>query len=268
MPKIKVQDIHFHYEIAGRGQPLLFIHSLGSSMRDWERQVPFFSRNHRVVTVDVRGHGQSDKPAGRYSIALFASDIAELIRLLGLGPTHVVGISMGGMIAFQMAVSTPELLKSLVIVNSGPEFILRGIRQKLPFLWRGLIIRFMGMRKMGEILGKNLFPQPEQEPLRRLITERWAQNDRKAYLNSLRAFNGWSVTDRLGDIRCPALILTADRDYTPVAYKEAYAAKIPFAKVVAISNSRHLTPLDQPDAFNQALEAFLANIIATAWIVK
>ncbi|MGA7877205.1 MAG: alpha/beta hydrolase [Desulfoferrobacter sp.] len=267
MPKLKVHDVDLYYESTGRGQPLLFIHGLGSSLRDWERQVPFFSRNHQVITLDVRGHGRSDKPLGRYSIQLFAADIAELIRLLGLAPVHIVGISMGGMIAFQMAVSKPELLKSLVVVNSGPEFVLHGIRQKLPFLWRRLIVRFMGMRKLGEILGKRLFPKPSQESLRRLIAERWAQNDRKTYLNSLRALNGWSVTNRLEDIRCPTLILTAEQDYTPPAYKEAYAARIPLARVLAIPDSRHLTPLDQPDAFNHALEAFLSSIIAPASIV-
>lgn len=256
MPKIKVQGIHIYYESTGRGQPLLFIHGLGSSLRDWENQVPFFSKKFEVVTVDLRGHGRSDKPPGRYSIPLFASDISELIRLLGLGATHVAGISMGGMIAFQMAVSSPELLKSLVVINSGPEFVLRGIRQKLPFLLRRLIVRFMGMQKMGEVLGKRLFPKPEQEELRRLIAERWSQNDKKAYLNSLRAMNGWSVLNRLGEIPCPTLILSADQDYTPAAYKEAYAAKIPLARVVVIPDSRHLTPLDRPDAFNLALEDF------------
>jgi len=268
MPRIKVHDINIYYESTGRGYPLLFIHGLGSSLRDWERQVPFFSRNYQVITLDVRGHGRSDKPLGRYSIPLFADDIAELIRLLDLGATHIVGISMGGMIAFQMAVTTPELMKSLAVVNSGPEFVLRGIRQKLPFLWRSLIVRFMGMHKMGEVLGKRLFPKPQQKPLRRLIAERWAQNDRNAYLNSLWALNGLSVTHLLGGIRCPTLILTADQDYTPVSYKEAYAAKIPESRVVVIPDSRHLTPLDQPDTFNHALEDFISSSIAPGSIAR
>jgi len=123
-----VGDIELYYDITGKGQPILLIHGLGSGARDWEMQVPLLSQYFQVVTVDVRGHGQSDKPPGPYSIPLFAADTIELIRSLDIAPVHVIGISMGGMIAFQVAVDAPEMVKSLVIVNSGPEFVLRSPR--------------------------------------------------------------------------------------------------------------------------------------------
>ena len=110
MPKVHVNDIALYYEIAGQGQPVLLIHGLGSSTRDWEYQTTAFSTHYRVVALDVRGHGQSDKPPGPYSIPLFTSDTAELMRSLELGPSHIVGISMGGMIAFQLAIDTPDLV--------------------------------------------------------------------------------------------------------------------------------------------------------------
>jgi pimeloyl-ACP methyl ester carboxylesterase len=72
MPTIPVNDTHLYYEIHGEGQPLLLIHGLGSSTRDWELQVPEFAKSHRVITFDLRGHGRSDKPAGPYSMAMFA----------------------------------------------------------------------------------------------------------------------------------------------------------------------------------------------------
>jgi len=226
MPRLRVGDIELYYEITGKGQPILLIHGLGSGARDWEMQAPFLSEKFQVVTVDVRGHGQSDKPPGPYSIPLFAADTIELIRSLDIAPVHIVGISMGGMIAFQVAVDAPEMVKSLVIVNSGPEFVLRSPRDIIRGLQRLLIVRLFGMRKMGEALSKRL----EHRELRRLFIERWAENDRQAYMNSMRAIVGWSVADRLGEIDCPTLVIAADQDYTPVSLKEAYVAKMPQAE--------------------------------------
>lgn len=258
MSKLHVRDIDLYYEIAGRGQPILFIHGLGSSSRDWEPQVAFFAKHYQVVTFDVRGHGQSGKPPGPYSIPLFATDTAELIKSLGIAPAHVVGISMGGMIAFQLAVSAADLVRSLVIVNSGPEFILRTFKERIGGLQRLLIVRLLGMRKMGQVLSKRLFPKPEHEELRRVFVERWAENDRRAYSDAMRAIVGWSVSDRLGDIRSPTLVIAADEDYAPVSLKEAYVAKIPQAELVVIADSRHATPAERPEQFNEALMAFLS----------
>jgi pimeloyl-ACP methyl ester carboxylesterase len=258
MPKIRIGGINLYYEMIGQGQPLLFIHGLGSSNRDWEKQAAFFSRDYLVVTFDVRGHGRSDKPPGPYSISLFANDTKELIKSLDLAPVHIVGLSMGGMIAFQLAASSPELLRSMVIVNSAPEFIIRTFRQRIELWKRLLVTRVLGMRKMAELLGRRLFPEPEQDELRRLIVERWGANDKQAYLHSLRALVGWSVADRLSDIRCPTLVVAADKDYTPVAFKKSYVSGIPDAELVVIADSRHATPLDQPNRFNEALAAFLS----------
>jgi len=258
MPTQRVCDIDLYYESTGEGQPLLFIHGLGSSARDWELQVAFFSPDYQVVTYDVRGHGRSDKPPGPYSTPLFADDTAELIRSLGIAPVHVVGISMGGMITFQLAVDAPELVKSLVIVNSAPELILHTLRDRLQFFQRLLIVRLVGMRKMGEVLGARLLPKPEHQDLRREFVERWAQNDKRAYLDSMRALVGWSVSARLSEIKAPTLVVAADKDYSPVSVKEAYVARMLHAELVVISDSRHATPVEQPAVFNEAVAAFLA----------
>lgn len=258
MPKLTVQDIDLYYEVSGQGQPLLFIHGLGSSTRDWERQAAFFSRHYQVIIFDLRGHGKSDKPPGPYSVQLFASDTARLIGSLGIGNTHVVGLSMGGMIAFQLALETPELVSSMVIVNSGPEFLVRTRKERLGLFKRFSIVRLLGMRQMGKVLAKRLLPKPEHSNLRRIFIERWAENNKRAYLDSLRAMVGWRVTQHLNAITCPVLVVSAAQDYTPVSYKEAYAAKMAKAELVVIPDSLHLTPVDQPDHFNEALLAFLS----------
>jgi pimeloyl-ACP methyl ester carboxylesterase len=258
MPTLRINDIDLYYEATGQGQPILFVHGLGSSTRDWQRQVAYFSPHYRAVTFDLRGHGQSHKPPGPYTIPLFASDSARLIESLDLAPAHVVGISLGGMVAFQLAVDRPELLRSLVIINSSPELVLRTLKERWQAFQRLLIVRLLGMRKMGQVLGQRLFPRAEHADLRRLFVERWAENDARAYLASFRAVLGWSVTDRLPELRIPTLVVAADQDYTPVAVKEAYVARMPQAELVVIEDSRHATPVEQPERLNQAIMAFLS----------
>ena len=257
MPIQHVQGIDLHYQIEGSGEPVLFIHGLGSSTLDWQPQVEALCGRFKTVTFDVRGHGRSSKPLGRYSIPQFAADTAALMRSLEIGPAHIVGLSMGGMIAFELALQHPGLVRSLVIANSAPEFVLRPWRERLLWLERRLVVRLLGMRKIGALLGARLLPKPEQQGLRQGFVARWAQNDRRAYAASMRALVGWSVAARLHEIKCPVLVIAADEDYTPIAAKQAYVSQMPQAELVVIEDSRHLTPVERPEAFNTALLAFL-----------
>jgi len=257
MPDIRIDNINLHYETAGQGQPLLFLNGLGMSVRDWERQVAYFSTSYRVITFDYRGQGSSDKPAGPYSIPLFCDDTVRLLMAANVWPAHMVGLSMGGMIAFQMAVSHPELLRSMVIVNSGPDLMQRTRVQKIEFLRRRFIVRVFGMRMMAKILADRLFPREGQESLRGEMAQRWAQNDKDAYNNTVKALRDWSVSKYLGEIRCPTLVISADQDNTPVKYKEQYVSRMPDARLAVIPNSRHYTPLDQPEIFNEIVAEFL-----------
>jgi len=253
----RLGDVEIYYEIHGRGDPLVFIHGLGSSVRDWQYQIEPFSQSYQVVAFDVRGHGQSAKPPGPYSIPLFAADAAALIRALGLIPAHVVGISMGGMIGLQLAVDAPDLVRSLVVVNAGPEMIVRTGRERWQIVQRQLIVRVLGMKKMGEVLGGRLFPKPEQGELRQLFAQRWAENDPRAYREAMKALVGWSVADRLEAIACPVLVVAADQDYTPVESKAAYVERLPRGELVVIEDSRHATPVEHPDQFNRVVSDFL-----------
>jgi len=257
MPDARIDNVTLHYETAGQGQRLLFLNGLGMSIRDWEKQVDYFSKSYQVITFDYRGQGGSDKPPGPYSIPLFHDDTVRLLRSIDAWPVHVVGLSMGGLIAFQMAVSHPEMLRSMVIVNSGPDLTRRTPGQKFELLKRRFIVRVFGMRVMAKIMAHRLFPEKGQENIRGEIAQRWARNDRKAYGNTIRALRDWSVLNHLGEIRCPTLVIAADRDYTPVSYKQYYVSRMPDAKLAVIANSRHFTPLDQPESFNATVAEFL-----------
>ncbi len=258
MPIVHANGIDQHYEVAGTGTPLVFIHGLGSSARDWEYQVPEFSRSYQVVTFDLRGHGQSGKPEGPYQIPMFAADAAGLFAALGLAPAHVVGISLGGAVALQFALDCPEQVKTLTIVNSGPSMGGTTEQAQQEIERRAAIVQQLGMRGMGQALSASLFPQPEHAALRATFVERWADNDPRAYVEATRSVLGWDVTGRLASVSCPTLIISADHDYTPVAAKEAYARLMPDARVVVIPEARHATPVERPAEFNAALAEFLA----------
>ncbi len=257
MPTLQLNDIGLYYEIIGEGAPLLFIHGLGSSIRDWEPQVDFFAERYKVILFDVRGHGKSSKPPGPYSIPQFAADTANLLEKLEVAPVHVVGISMGGMIAFQLAIDHPEMLKTLTIVNSSPEYIVRTFKARLQTWQRFLVIRIFGMRKIGEIISQRMFPKPEHAELRDVFVERWAENDPRAYRASMRAILGWSVMSHLGGIECPTLVVASDGDYTPVGEKESYTEQIPKGELSVIADSRHGVTVERPEEFNSVLESFL-----------
>ncbi len=125
---------------------------------------------------------------------------------------------------------------------------------------RWTLSRLLGLDTIAKALGRLLFPLPEQAELRAKVEERWPRNDKRAYLAALDAIIGWGVRERLARITCPTLVVTADRDYTPVAQKEAYVRELPDARLVVIEQSRHATPLDQPQRFNTTLLDFLNQV--------
>lgn len=264
MPYFDNDGCQLHYEDYGHGTPVLLIHGLGSSTLDWEFQIPVLSARYRVLALDVRGHGRSDKPRERYRMIDFADDVAALIEHLQLPPVHLVGISMGGMIGFQLGVDQPHLLRSLTIVNSAPEVKAHNLRERLEIAKRWLLARLLPLETLAKALGKLLFPRPEQAELRRKVEQRWPRNDKRAYLASLDAIIGWGVRERLQRITCPTLVISADRDYTPIEHKQAYVTELPDARLQVIDNSRHATPLDQPQRFNTVLLDFLGEVDGTA----
>lgn len=259
MPYTQVDGTKINYELKGRetGRPVVFLHGLGSSGRDWELQIPAFEGEYRIVLIDMRGHGKSDKPPGPYSVAQFATDTVAVLDHLGIKSADFVGLSMGGMIAFQLAVDYPERVRSMVIANSGPALVPQTLKQRFAVWMRFFIVRAMGMRKMGETLAPRLFTDAAQELERQTFIERWAENDRRAYLDAMRALIGWSVEERISAIKAPTLILASEQDYTPVSAKAAYVAKMSTARLKVIENAHHAVAVERPEAFNSTVLEFL-----------
>ena len=260
MPRVLLGDLNVYYEVYGEGEPLLLLHGLGSSTRDWQYQLDNFAQAYRVVTLDLRGYGQTDHPPGPYSIQQMSEDVFALVNYLEIPGFHLLGYSMGGAVALQFALDHASHVDKLIVVNSQPSFIPTGWRQKVEYRMRKTVVSVLGVRRLAPIIAKRLFPDPSQQALRDLLIDRYSQNDAHAYLATLDALAVWSVVSRLGDLHMPTLFITADHDYTSVQDKQRYVDQFPNARMVVVENSRHGTPLDQPEVFNSHVLDFLSSI--------
>lgn len=241
----------------GQGDPLLLLHGLGSRGTDWQPQIDSLGSEYRVLALDFPGHGDSEVFAGPISMAVLAEDALALLDHLGIDLVHVAGLSLGGMVALQILADSADRLRSITVINSGPGLASGRWRMQLLLVLRTLLIRGFGLRTLAKRIAPKLFPRADQQPLRARFLQSVAAADEKTYLNTLRAIGAFDVWRDIAGSSVPALILSADNDYTPVSYKSEYAATMGSAQLSVIENSGHASPMDQPDQCNTKIRAFL-----------
>lgn len=257
MPKISINSVTINYEVTGKGDPLLLLHGLGSNAQDWEVQISAFSKNYSVIAVDLRGHGLSDKPKGPYTIRQFADDCNQLLTELNIDRTHILGLSLGCAVGYELAIHYPELVHSFIGVNMGPSIGSKSLKGTFTAVKRILIVLFLGMRVMGKSIAKAVFPSPYQANLRQLLIESIAKNDRRSYINSMLALKDWSVVDELSSIQCPTLIVASEFDYSSIESKQVAVDAIPNAELCVVDGTRHVLPAEKPILFNEIVLTFL-----------
>lgn len=257
MPKVKIDGHHWYYEEYGQGPTLVFLHGLGACLQDWYAQKEALCLEYRVVLVDLKGHGLSDKPHEEYTIVKFAQEVQLLLEALNITTYTLVGWSMGGMIAMQMALNAPQKIKQLIVVNSGPNAQAHNLKLKLMVWGRNCLLSHFSMSWVAKMVAWNLFPEGHQGHLRHALIERFKANDPIVYDRCWQALFNWDVSDRLDSIMCPTLVVTADNDYTDIEHKRRYCRQLKQGVFKVISNSRHGTPIDQPEQLNQAIIHFL-----------
>ena len=263
VPTLALPDLELRYLEAGRGPALVLLHGLGGSGADWAPLVEAFRGRFRVLAPDSRGCGETRAlaaPHGPFTLPQLAGDVEALLEGLGTGPAHVVGWSLGGMVALQLAVQAPARVASLAVVNSGPDWRAKTPLQHLALKARGLATALLGPGTVAPPLARRLFPRPDQAALRRAYVARLAAADRRAYAALLDAFLGWSVEDRLPELAMPALVVASDGDYTSVASKEAWARGLPRGRLQVVEDSRHALPLEAPERLGAVLSEFLASL--------
>ncbi len=259
MPFAEVNGIRLRYETWGVGSiPVVFIHGLGSSAEDWFMQFGAFGRHFRCIAVDLRGHGLSDKPAGNYSVQVFASDVAMLLAATGAGPAHIVGLSLGGMVAQQLGIAHPHVVRSLALLNTLP-----GVWPPAPEILRVGLGRFRpgaapSMEDIAHSVALSLFPRKEDVLLRHMTEQRIAENDPDVYRRATLAVARFRPGGSLRKIACPVLILAGDCDrVVPGTYQARLREGIAHAQYVTVSGGGHACNIDYADEVNAAVLKFL-----------
>lgn len=256
MQKVAVNGVRIARVEAGRGEAVLLLHGLGGSHDDWRLQLPEFARRHRVVVPDLRGFGASDRREP-FTIQQHARDMLGLMSALGIARAHVVGLSMGGAVALEMALVKPAAVASLVLANTAPGFRLTSWERRRMAWLRVLIATVLGVGGVARLLGHGYFPKRGQGRLRRRLIRRASETNRWVYLATLRALTRWNVESRLRSVDVPALVLAAEFDMTTTAEKRRWAGKMPRTRVVELPGSRHHSEQDSPERFNREVLAFI-----------
>lgn len=257
MPTLTLDDTEIHYECAGAGPPLLLIHGLGSSGDDWAFQRDDFARTHTLILPDLRGSGRSAKPRGPYSIARFAADLCALLDALAIGPLDLLGFSLGGAVAIEMALLRPQQVRRLIVCNTLASYRTDTWRKWLEAHAQLACVRLLGLRRTARLVARRMFPHDDQAPKRQRVVDVVGANPRRPYLDTVHALIGWSAIDRLGTLRAPVLIIAAEHDYTPLAEKRAELRHFPQAQLVVVAGSRHGTPFDAVERFNRIVLEYL-----------
>lgn len=249
-----------YHEAGGRidGPPLVLLHGLGSSSADWRYQLSPLGAAYRVIVPDLRAHGRSPRGRGRLTAETMAADVAALLQSLDAPAAHVVGLSLGGCVALSLTLDHAVRVRSLTLVNTFARLTPAGPRGALRMLARLGLLACAPMRVVAAHVARGLFPRPEQRELYLTAVASLGGNSRRTYLASIRGLASFDVRRRLGEVRCPTLVVAGDRDTTvPLASKRLLQQSIPGAELRVVSDSGHVTPYDQAELFNALLLGFV-----------
>ncbi len=259
-------SIHFE-EVNPTGSPsVVLLHGLGSAGEAWQLQFqPLADLGLRVVAPDMPGFGWSPWAGGEVSVKRMADLMAAFVEGTGAKPAHVVGISMGGTVALQLALDHPDMVRSLVLVNTFARLRPRSLNEWLYFLARMVIARVVGPERQAEMVARRILPKPEHEEARATLRRHILQADRNVYKGMMSALFRFDVRDRLREIRVPTLVITGSEDTTVAPpIQEELARGIPGAQHIIIEGAGHAVIADSPDEFNETLVSFLRDVQASA----
>lgn len=259
MQSISINGIRISCVDTGKGAPLLLLHGLGGSHDDWRMQVPEFADRYRVIVPDLRGFGASERREP-FTIQQHARDLLAVLAALSIKHAHVVGISMGGAIAIELALRAPQAVCSLVLVNTAPGFTLTNWQRRRMAWLRVLLAVVLGVGGVARVSGRAVFPARSQGRLRRRFIRRASHTSRWVYLATLRTLTRWNAESRLGEICAATLVIGAQHDFTTSAEKRRWCARIPGARFIEIAGSHHHTELDSPERLNRIVLTYLAGL--------
>lgn len=261
MPR-DVDEAPVAWREAGAGPTVLLLHGLGMTRTGWDAQLDALADRWRCAAWDMPGYGAS-APLPDFSLPVAADAAAGLVERLG-GPAHVVGMSMGGMVALELALRHPGAVRSLALVDTSPAFGLDGTD---PDAWRAARLapldRGARVEDFAEpVLRGVMAPDPDPAAVAAAVAS-MLRVPVAGLRQAIAALPAHDVRDRLGRIAAPTLVVVGEMDEeTPPAYAEALADGIPGARLAVIPGAGHLTPFEAPDALSALLRDHLLDVEA------
>jgi pimeloyl-ACP methyl ester carboxylesterase len=252
--KATLNGIEIEYQDGGQGSPVLLGHGYSASGRMWDGQRAALGDHYRILSWDLRGHGRTASPSdpAQYSTTLTVADMHALLRHCGIERAVVGGLSLGGYVSLAFYLAHPEMVRALVICDSGPGYRnaearaawnARAHERAAELEAKGLEALAGRSREMREAMGHHASAQGLAHAARGMLAQ-----------------DGSQVIDGLGGIRVPTLIIVGDQDQPFLAPCEYMAKKIPGARLEVIPGAGHASNLDQPAAFNRVLLDFLQSL--------
>ncbi len=268
MPEINARHISFYYETHGEGYPLVLIRGLGSNADHWYPQIPAFSSTFRVISYDNRGIGRSERPETPFTISMMAEDTAGIMDAMGIPKAHIMGLSMGGMVAQEFALRFPQKVHGLVLActHCGGEKAVAPSEEI-----RKLFSEFIATAspEAAQKAGKCLFAENTLSKAPEMVREYQAISARfpseaNILLQQWEAIKGHDTWGRLPRIKAPTLVITGAEDLliSPENSK-ILAERIPEAQLCIIPGGGHQFLVEQAQAANEAILTFLKGLSKT-----
>jgi pimeloyl-ACP methyl ester carboxylesterase len=265
-----IEGTRVNYVEMGEGPPLVFVHGLAGCWQNWLENIPHFARSRRVIAVDLPGFGESDLPLEDITIPGYGRFVDAFMGEIGVERGAIVGNSMGGFIAAEVAVSHPARVDKLVLVSAAGVMTVRAAQLALArglargfhrsagraYTRRDWIVRRRRMRKVllyGVVRHPELL-QPE------LVWEIASGGGKPGFLDAFSAILDYEISDRLPDIASPTLIVWGRDDrIVPVGGAYRYEQLVPNSRRVILEDTGHVPMIERPALFNRLLEDFLAD---------
>jgi pimeloyl-ACP methyl ester carboxylesterase len=261
MPMVRANGTALYYEDSGgNGAPVVFSHGMLWDRTLFAPQIAVLKSRYRCIAYDHRGQGRSaDDTVNAISMETVTEDAAALIEKLGVGPVHFCGLSLGGIVGMRLAISRPDLIRSLVLLDTtaDPE------PYRLKYMVLCFIVRYFGLRFVHKAVMQALYGKTAlNDPARAEERQAWEQQLSANRSSIWRAANGVvarkSIQGELGKIAVPTLVAVGDEDVgTPIPMAERIAGAIAGAKLMVIPGAGHGSTLEQPALVTAAISAFL-----------
>ncbi|MGI9623688.1 MAG: alpha/beta fold hydrolase [Acidimicrobiales bacterium] len=263
MKRLTVDGLSLAYEEAGSGaETVVMSHSYLVDHRQFADQIGALKQRYRVLAYDHRGHGQSDRPAESYNMDAIYRDAEAFIEATSAAPCHFVGLSTGGFVGLRLALRRPELLASLVLMDTSAEAesLVKRVKYEAMFA----VLRTAGFgpvtnTTMSIMFGPDFLNDPKRSEEVAVWRDRMTANDVKSLVRFGRAIFGRdSLVDQLEQIEVPTLVMVGEHDDPqPVPRSTVIADAVPGAQLYVIPKAGHLSTIESPIAVNAALTSFL-----------